>query len=394
MSRLNRFFIVFIMLSAFGIINAQSFKGSHLQAAYQKLQLDREGITINISEQKEVVLKNGQKLTLRTNDEGRIEHIGIPLFNEDIRTLLPSPIYDYLEFALLRHKYKISENTLQEQKIMFRNGSWDDLEQMSPEIECTIDNRDDKWYIVSWFRDKANPLTIAIPINYELLANSTRKEMETNFARDLRKYRPEKIKSFIVENEQLESIHRDGILVKKGRSFLLPEINSDIYFKLSVVKEHAKTIVRTQQGTVEDITFEEETPLLLISSKYPKETWANILLTPNNAEKDVSMNLELLFTGYHKDEVKVNLLQWMGYCNSLGCTPYYIYEKTDGSQGSAILLMHNVKNGYAHLAYLHSDINHLEDRKQTYTGKVYMYIPTSNVKDLFAKADLNKSSYK
>lgn len=359
------------------LMSGQTFKASHLQKAYEKLHLNNPA--------------NREGLTVRTDRQGMIEHIGIPIFNSEIRTLMPSPIYDYLEYALLNHKYRISENTLQEQRIRFRNGTWEDLEQLSPETDCSIDNRDNKWYIVTWNTASAKPLAIAIPIDYELLANSSRKEMERGFARALKRFKPDVAKPDVVEDENLESLHRDGLLVKKGSSFLMPQINSDTYYKLTLVQETGETVVRKHQGNLEKITFEEELPLLLVSDKYPRETWANILLTPHHADRDVSLSLELLYAGYHKEVVKVSLPQWIGYCRSEGCTPYYIYEGTKDGQGAAILMMYNPSAGYAHLAYLHCSIEQLEARYQTYTGKVYMFIPTSNIYELFAKVSSRKS---
>ena len=362
-------------------LKAQTFKADHLQRAYEKLKLGSNPL-----------IKQG--LSIRTDEEGRIEHLGISLFNEEMRTLLPSPIYDYLEYALLNHQYQVSENTLQEQKIRFRNGSWDDLARISPKNDCVIENRDDKWYIVTWERPSNEPLSVLIPIDYELLANSSRKEMELNFARDLKRFKPAQPKPYIVEADELQSLHRDGLLVMKGQSFLIPEINSDTYFKLEIVKEEGKTMINDNKNKVVDVTFEEELPFLLQSCKYPRETLANILLTPHHADTNVSLSLELLYAGYHKESVSVCLTQWMGYCQSQGCLPYYIYERTNDNEGSAILLMHNRSEGYAHLAYLHCDISQLEAKKQNYTGKVYMYIPTSNIKELFAKVASGKSTPK
>lgn len=364
-----------------GTTEAQTFKASHLQQAYEKLQIGKDPSTI-------------EGLSIRTDETGTIEHLGIPLFNQQMRTLLPSPIYDYLEYALLDHKYHISDNKLQEQKIKFRNGSWNDLENIKPEYDCTIDNRDDKWYIVTWNRPTAEPLSVAVPIDYELLANSTRKEMERNFARNLKRHKPKAAKPLIIESDELESLHRDGLLVKKGEFFLLPEINTDTYYKFVVVQESGKTIVRETQGLVEDITFEEEMPALLINAQYPRETLANILLTPHHADINANLMLQLLYAGYHKETVDVSLHQWMSYCQSVGCTPYYIYEGTTDNQGAAILIMYNRNEGYAHLAYLHADIGQIENKSQSYTGKVYMYIPTSNIKELFAKRPTGKSTPK
>lgn len=359
------------------LMSGQTFKAAHLQKAYEKLHLSNPA--------------NREGLSLRADRQGMIEHIGIPIFSSEMRTLMPSPIYDYLEYALLNHKYRISENTLQEQKIRFRNGTWEDLEQISPESDCTIDNRDNKWYIATWNTATAKPLSVAIPIDYELLANSSRKEMEQDFAQALKRFKPSAPKPFIVEEDELESLHRDGLLVKKGGSFLMPQINSDTYYKLTLIRETGMALVQKHSAVPEEATLEEEIPMLLVSNAYPRETWANILLTPHHADIDVSLSLELLFAGYHKEAVKVSLAQWMGYCGSEGCSPYYIYEGEKDGRCVAILMMYNRSAGYAHLAYLHSPKDQFEAKAQTYTGKVYMFIPTSNIQELFGKVSNRKS---
>ena len=292
------------------VLQAQTFKASHLQRAYEKLHLGTESA-------------GRSDLTIRTADDGTIEHIGIPLFSDEMRRLLPSPIYDYLEFALLDYKYHINENTLQRQKIRFQNGSWADLEQIRPSDNCTIDNRDDKWYIVSWTRDARNLLTIVVPVDYELLANSSRKEMEQDFCRQLKQFRP-----------------------KSGR---------------------------------------RDNSASLSKASAPQEALSNILFSSDD-DVQVTLNMELLYAGFRKESVSVSLPQWMGFCRSVGCTPYYIYEGVKGDQASAMLLMYNRSEGYAHLLHLHAPVSQLEAEAQTYQGKVYMFIPTNNVADLFAKA--------
>ena len=56
--------------------------------------------------------------------------------------------------------------------------------------------------------------------------------------------------------------------------------------------------------------------------------------------------------------------------------------------------MYNRNEGYAHLAYLQTSVNHLANKSQTYSGKVYLYIPISNISELFAKNAAGKSSLK
>ena len=290
-------------------LSAQSFKASHLQKAYEALKFSEQ---------------SSKDLVIRKSADGTIEHIGIPLFRTEMRTLLPSPIYDYLEYALLDHKYQINENTLQQQKIRFFKGSWDDMEKIVPSDDCTIDNKDDKWYIVRWRRNAQEILSVAVPVDYELLANSTRREMEQDFSRNLKCYKP-------VGSPEASAAHR-------------------------------------------------------LNASNPQETLSDIIMTPDHASVKANLSIKLLYTGFHKETIDVTLPQWMEFCDSEGCTPYYIYEGAVGNQASAMLLMHNRSEGYAHLLHFHAAISQLEAPTQTYQGKLYMYIPTNNITDLFAEA--------
>ena len=71
--------------------------------------------------------KDGQIIEVRKSMHNVIDHIGIPLFNDQMRTLMPSPVYDFLEFAVLNIKYKVNPNTLYLSKVMFKKGSWNTL---------------------------------------------------------------------------------------------------------------------------------------------------------------------------------------------------------------------------------------------------------------------------
>lgn len=298
---------VFLLLTV--TMHAQVFKASHLQKAYETLRLGE---------------RDRSDLIIRKSSDGIIEHIGIPLFSSEMRTLLPSPIYDYLEFALLDHKYQINKNALQQQRIRFFKGSWEEMERITPSDVCTIDNRDDKWYIVRWSRNNQEILSVVVPIDYELLANSNRREMEQDFSRNLKRYQP-------------------------------------------ATKQTASAKRR-------------------LNASQPKETLSDILLTADHASVQVSLSIKFLYAGFYKETISVTLPQWMGFCHSEGCTPYYIYEGANNDQASAMLLMYNRSEGYAHLLHLYAPISQLESTTQNYQGKVYMFIPTNNVADLYAQA--------
>jgi hypothetical protein len=131
---------------------------------------------------------NNQPIVVRTTSKGEVEHIGIPLFNSGIQRLMPSPVYDALEQMLLDHVYHVSDNTLPREHLTFERGSWSEMLKVTPVDECHIDNQDDKYYLVRWVRDGEPWISLRCPVNYELLAGSTRREMEQIFLRDLKTY--------------------------------------------------------------------------------------------------------------------------------------------------------------------------------------------------------------
>ena len=130
--------------------------------------------------------KDGRQVCLRTDPMGVVEHIGIPLFDERMRLLQPSPVYDFLEYAALNKKYKLEENQLNLSKVIFKLGNWETLyREKLGECACSIENREDKLYVVTWKKDEKDLAVVGIPIEYELLNNDTRRSMEQKFVREL-----------------------------------------------------------------------------------------------------------------------------------------------------------------------------------------------------------------
>ena len=81
------------------ILSAQNYKTDRIRKAVQVLDLHVEGDSLMPEETVLLKIKDGRKICLRTNSMGEVEHIGIPLFNDVMRILQPSPVYDFLEYA-------------------------------------------------------------------------------------------------------------------------------------------------------------------------------------------------------------------------------------------------------------------------------------------------------
>ena len=118
-----RLFTTIILASVSSVLYAQTFTADRLKRAAEVmgLQVGEESImpdtTISLKS------KDGRTVTLRTNPMGEIEHIGIPLFMDIMRYLQPSPVYDFIEYAVLNWKYKVNPNQLYLSKVLFKKGN-------------------------------------------------------------------------------------------------------------------------------------------------------------------------------------------------------------------------------------------------------------------------------
>ena len=255
------------------ILSAQNYKTDRIRKAVQVLDLHVEGDSLMPEETVLLKIKDGRKICLRTNSMGEVEHIGIPLFNDVMRILQPSPVYDFLEYAVLNWKYKVSPNRLYLSSLIFKKGGWDTLlkERLS-ECDCMIENREDKLYIVTWKQSDKEIAVIGIPIQYELLNNDTRRNMERDFIKGLDGYNPMIIKKpqTIINESKLSIYGTEGLFVLPGESYIMDYLNQNIYYRLSTINEKVDTVINQ-----EPVLMEVEAILPVVTRSF----LMNLLLT-------------------------------------------------------------------------------------------------------------------
>jgi hypothetical protein len=371
---MRRYFILVFLLVFLVPASAQTFHTKLLQSIAERLNLTEQLRDTTLTQ---VTTSEGRMLNVRF-DGGQVFHLGIPLFSNEMRTLMPSPIYDYLEQALLDRLYHVSDNTLSLQKIKFYCGSWQSLETIRPTDICNISNLEGKQYVVSWIRDSEEITSLTIPVNYELLANSSRREMEESFARDLKNHRSSLTTHLPPPDEgQLVSYGKDSLLMLQGQSYLRPFITRNTYYRMQSVTEREDTIA-----------YEETLPVLVADRRFPQETMANLLLTSNS---DCQLELEMQRSDYRRETIRVSLKQWLSFCQKEGCTPYFAFEDVYGEQAAGMVIMHNAAKGYDHLLYLECPLSTLDSGHPLMAGKLYLYLPNNNISNLFAETPASRS---
>ena len=377
MKRLLTMWVLLLPLCAL----AQTFTAPHLEKAAQKLKLDSLDLRADSLPQVKTIDKNGQSIILRFSSKGEVEHIGIPLFASEVRLLQPSPVYDFLEYATLNKLFKVEDNTLKLDEVKFIKGSWNQLPGiLSKSDGFTILNHNDKHYEVDWLKDSQPVVVMQFPINYELLANSEREEMEKRFVKELRAYSNHTPLSPKLDTGKLQSTDNPDVLVQKGQTYLIPAINDNRYV----------TVASETDTTAHDTVAHEVLRYRLIFDRHNAlESLSNLMVEPDMDVDNDSIRLQVKYYNYKRDTLKVSVRNFLSYCVKEGCTPYFGIDEAEGNSITGSLFLVNKASGYVHIMNVSCDTGNLFSGNALIDATMFMFTPTSNVRNLFAEPKTN-----
>jgi hypothetical protein len=308
-----------------------------------------------------------------------------------LRLLQPSPVYDFLEYAVLNWKYKVNPNQLYLSKVIFKMGSWETLlKDKLSECECSIENREDKLYIVTWKREEKDVAVIGIPIEYELLNNDTRRNMERAFVRDLEASKPSNTKpnTAVVSEESLSIYGTEGLFVIPGKSYIIDLLNQNVYYKLTTVYETADTVINNKPVTM---SMEAVLPVVVIDPEFPAETFANLMMCDDGSIPDVTIELDFHLSNYHRQKLTMPLSQLKAFCRQQGCNLYFACDGVQKDKTRGVMFASNLPKGYNHLFSLRISTEQLTAETPTVQADVYLYIPPIDKEKLFGTAPTKKS---
>lgn len=389
--RISRLALTLALTIASLSLSGQAFKTDRLRKAVEVL-----GVTVvadSLMPDTTVLLtaKDGRTICLRTDPMGAVEHVGAPLFSELMRLLQPSPVYDFLEYAVLNWKYKLNPNQLYLSKVIFRQGSWDTLLQNRlSECECAIENREDKLYVVTWTKDDKDVAVVGIPIEYELLNNDTRRNMERTFVRELEASpaagaRPQPVE---VGEDKLSIYGTEGLFVLPGKSYIIDLLNQNVYYKLTTIYEKADTVINNKKVTM---SMEAVLPVVVNDPEFPAETFANLMMCDDSSVPDVTIELDFHLSDYHRQQVTMPLSQLKTFCRQQGCQLYFACDGAQQDKVRGVMFAGNLPKGYNHLFSLRVSKEQLTSASPTVQADVYLYIPPVDKEKLFGTAPTKKS---
>ena len=340
------------------------YRSESIKAAVTKLGLAKAVDTLKAGYT--LLSYNGRRLCISVNAEREVDHIGIPLFSRQMRNLQPSPIYNYLEYAMLDHQYAISASPLTYRDLKFKKGGWMELGKMGDTADVSIYNIDGKHYRVLWKTGQKTVAEVMFPIQYEQLESSTHKELEENFVHDM-KHKKDLVPQHVAEPsmETLELVYADGderFYKRNGATLFADYITANTFY----------------------YTKDSKGPTLLNDHRYPGETICNMLLTGGVGGERLEMELVVMRQDFSRDTLVTSVAQLARLLMESGCKNYFGLKKSTKTELAFSLYAANRQSGYVHLIMFDNVPQDILQSKRRLRAMAYLYIPISNIKEMFA----------
>jgi hypothetical protein len=289
---------------------------------------------------------DGKPVVVRVTN-GTVSHIGIRLFGEQIRALDKSPILDFLERYFLQLWYppkSMSASAMvRDDQFRFLQGSLATVSTLQPTdgFSYTFDQNN---YVAVWTRHGSDILKVSFPVEYELISGENKIEAENNIMDDIRKIAT--VRESVYEQKSTPNF------------YMIPELSSRLYF---------------DKGR------------LVVSGLKQEQSAANLMLT-TAVEGDYRLQMTQVSYGFKKTVAEVPLGQWITFCKCSGCQLYFGIDRIepDGTVCGIVLAVNQAEN-YNHVMTVRIPMSLYDQRRGTVEAWLYPYIPTHNVRDMFAK---------
>lgn len=310
----------------------------------------------------------GKPITVIVEDN-EIKHIGFSVFSPEQRKTFNPLCCNFIErYALLLkmpiERNRTSHEMMEQDRVVFRTGNFETIESLMGDTALQIEYKSQK--NINFFTWKKNDLIVCelgFPSSYKLLLGMEMDELDARLKKDILKTKipiPDSTRLFSKE-ELVASITRD-YYIKRGTYYYFAELNSDRFFQR--------------------IGSNENRYSLMFSSKYPKQSLANVMTTsdlPNGfmlrIKQEVYGNKDSVYTA--------PLTKFVGFCLKNGCTPYFcVISESDGIMDCE-LIMRNEMLEYNHVMRMKIEVEEVKKRKGVIDARLDAYVPTQYLKNLF-----------
>lgn len=287
------------------------------------------------------------------------------LFTDEVKTLYPSAVYDFLE----RYLYEIDslqgigqyvEQRLRDDKVFFLKGSVPNVRKLVPEMPFEVKKSYNKFYEVTWFSKKGNAfLSIAFPMQYELLLGMSKIEIEKCFKDELLKHNNYQV--FVCDEKNVRKQEDGCWMTNPISNYHVEVLNTATFYSITELGDTIPTFSKDDMW----------------------HSAANLFQGQISDIDGYSLYIEQNLYGFKKDQYIISLRKWLAYCQDMKLKVYFAIEEEhiDGLKG--LLIAQSEDLGFNHMLSVIIPDDFVENKKAVIKGNLNAYIPTQNVKNLY-----------
>lgn len=296
------------------------------------------------------------------------------LFGQALRDAYPPAPLDYVEHAYSAYLTGDKETLGRYDNIEFLSGSWNSMKQVNDSTPCTIEMLFGRAYMVTW----EGVAQLQFPVQYDKLLGGTRSEIEDALIARLkangRQPRVETPSCFFSELRD-----KDGLLVLEGETYQIADVNKNVYY---IAADDAATT--DTLSDYNDSTAVVPRVSLVCDSAYPAQSVANIFICGSRQSIPVTIVIPKHEYG-EQETVTTTVETLLQECVADGCEAYWGTENVTDSELRGALFLYNPSLGYDHIVRISCDPRLIGSDSLTMQGRMSLFVPTNNVKDLFHK---------
>ncbi len=292
-----------------------------------------------------------------------VTHLGFQLFPRDLKSKYASNVYDFVErYFLEMYCFKdksMLKQKLRDDKVMFTVGSIADIKQICDTSALNISKVENKFYEVSWSNGGQTFLSLAFPIQYELLLGMPQVEISKSMY------------DMIIGAECTNDTFAIEKYIPMGNGIF--KSNPEAHYELESVNT-CTYHYNDKEGSYP----------LIVDTLYGDLSATNVfhIITKCNNPIDVEQSLY----GFKKQKYSITLQQWVRYCISTHSTIYTSIEEEYDDAYKVLVVVSNKDLGYNHLLSVVVPKCFISKPTAMLEAKLNAFIPTHNVKNLYQQA--------
>lgn len=303
-----------------------------------------------------VMEKDGYRIRVIKN-EGDFVHIGLDLFSPEMKQASDKGLLNFIETALFAKSQKADmENA---ELLTITGGRIKDFKRLSPDSACSINHIDSRRMTAEWDLD-GKIISLSLPTRYDVAKTGTRSEIEQDFISTVKGGGLKRVSFDEVSMEYAEPYGEDMYIVPGG-SYINRNINRNVFLS----------------------DCEQLVPVW--ESEHPLESFANLILYPSEIYQNPYVEVTVIRHEYgDKETFTTTLSQLLAAAESEGCMAFWGMEKYEDGILEGSIFTYNRHQGYDHVIKILCDPIAVVNGEGTLKARASLFIPTNNVRDMFA----------